>query len=155
MTGDGMRNTTDEAELGSVRRSVVLPAPVETVWAAITESGHLSAWLGGEVELDACPGGQIVVTEDGRLRRGVVVDVEPLRHLEIQWLPASRRIGFAWGPDDEPAGTGGRLEFRLEPAKGADGAERRSAVDAGTRLTVIERAPTAHPAGRPSALAMA
>ena len=155
MSGDGMGNRTDEAELGSVRRSVVLPAPVETVWAAITDSGRLSAWLGGEVELDACPGGQIVVREDGRLRRGVVVDVEPLRHLEIQWLPASRRVGFVWGSDDEPAGTGGRLEFRLEPAEGTDGAERRSAVDAGTRLIVIERAPTAHPAGRPSALAVA
>ncbi|MDQ1491240.1 MAG: hypothetical protein QOJ23_3754 [Actinomycetota bacterium] len=149
MSGDGMGNRTDEAELGSVRRSVVLPAPVETVWAAITDSGRLSAWLGGEVELDAFPGGQIVVREDGRLRRGVVVDVEPLRHLEIQWLPASRRIGFVWGPDDQPAGAGGRLEFRLEPAGGDDRA------DAGTRLTVIERAPAAHPAGRPSALAVA
>jgi uncharacterized protein YndB with AHSA1/START domain len=128
---------------------------VETVWAAITDSGRLSAWLGGEVELDALPGGQIVVREDGRLRRGVVVDVEPLRHLEIQWLPASRRIGFVWGPDDQPAGTGGRLEFRLEPAEGDDGTQCPPAVDAGTRLTVIEWAPAPHPAGRPSALAVA
>ncbi|HEY0399112.1 MAG TPA: SRPBCC domain-containing protein [Acidimicrobiia bacterium] len=155
MSGDGMGNRTDEAELGSVRRSVVLPAPVETVWAAITDSGRLSAWLGGEVELDALPGGQIVVREDGRLRRGVVVDVEPLRRLEIQWLPASRRIGFVWGPDDQPAGTGGRLEFRLEPAEGDDGTQCPPAVDAGTRLTVIEWAPAPHPAGRPSALAVA
>jgi uncharacterized protein YndB with AHSA1/START domain len=146
---------TDEAEFGSVRRSVVLPAPVETVWAAITESGRLSAWLGGEVELDAFAGGQIVVREDGRLRRGVVVDVEPLRHLEIQWLPAARRVGFVWGPDHEPAGAGGRLEFRLEPAEGPGGPEPRSAVDAGTRLIVIEWAPTPQPAGRPSALAVA
>jgi uncharacterized protein YndB with AHSA1/START domain len=122
----------------------VLPAPAETVWAALTEAGRLSAWLGGDVELDAFPGGQIVVREDGRLRRGAIVDVEPLRHLEIRWLPASRRIGFLWGPDDEPAGSGGAVEFRLEP------------VDAAlTRLTVIERAPTLRPAGRPSALAVA
>jgi len=131
--------TDETGELGAVRRSVVLPARAETVWAAITEAGHLSAWLGGDVELDPFPGGQIVVREDGRLRRGVIVDVEPLRRLEIQWLPASRRIGFLWGPDDEPAGAGGALEFQLEP-KGD-----------GTLLIVIERPP----AGRPSALAVA
>jgi uncharacterized protein YndB with AHSA1/START domain len=136
--------TDETGELGAVRRNVVLPAPVETVWAALTEAGRLSAWLGGDVELDPFPGGQIVVREDGRLRRGVVVDVEPLRHLEIRWLPASRRLGFLWGPDDQPAGSGGGVEFRLEP------------VDAMlTRLTVIERAPEGHPTGRPSALAVA
>jgi uncharacterized protein YndB with AHSA1/START domain len=137
--------SSDGGEVGAVRRTVVLPAPVEGVWAALTEAGRLSAWLGGEVELDAFPGGQIVVREDGRLRRGVVVDVEPLRHLEIRWLPASRRIGFLWGPDDEPAGSGGAVEFRLEPMNATR-----------SRLTVIERAPAGHPAaGRPSALAVA
>ena len=136
--------TDETGELGAVRRSVVLPVPVETVWAALTEAGRLSAWLGGDVELDACPGGQIVVREDGRLRRGVIVDVEPLRHLEIRWLPASRRIGFLWGPDDAPAGSAGGVEFHLEP------------VDATrSRLTVIERAPAGPPTGRPSALAVA
>ena len=124
-------------ELGAVRRSVVLPAAVETVWAALTEAGQLSAWLGGEVELDPFPGGQIVVREDGRLRRGVIVDLEPLRHLEIRWLPSSRRIGFVWGPDDESAGASGEVEFGLEPA-----------MPRGTRLTVVERAP----ASRRSAL---
>lgn len=139
--------TVDEQagpEAGAVRRSAVLPAAVETVWAALTEAGHLSAWLGGDAELDAFPGGQIVVREDGRQRRGVVVDVEPLRHLEIRWLPASRRIGFLWGPDDEPAGTGGGVEFRLEPA-GAGA----------TRLTVIERPPARRPVAPPAALAVA
>ena len=98
------------------------------------------------MELDPFPGGQIVVREDGgRLRRGVIVDVEPLRQLEIRWLPTSRRVGFLWGPDDEPAGAGGALEFQLEPAGDGDG----------TRLIVIERPPAAHPAGRPSALAVA
>ena len=126
--------TDETGELGAVRRSVVLPVPVETVWAALTEAGRLSAWLGGDVELDAFPGGQIVVREDGRLRRGVIVDLEPLRHLEIRWLPASRRIGFVWGPDDEPAGSSGEVEFHLEPA-----------TTGATRLTVVERAPAALP----------
>jgi uncharacterized protein YndB with AHSA1/START domain len=144
MTGQRVEDGNAAPTPGAVHRSVVLRAPIGTVWAAITEAGHLSAWLGGEVELDPFPGGQILVREDGgRLRRGVIVDVEPLRHLEVQWLPASRRVGFVWGPDDEPAGAGGGLEFRLEP------------VGDGTRLIVLERPPAARPAGRPSALAVA
>jgi len=126
-----MGERTGRVETGAVRRSVVLPAPVAAVWGALTDPERLSAWLGGDVDLDPCPGGQIVVEEDGRLRRGVIVDLEPLRRLEIRWLPASRRLGFFWGPDDEPAGSAGGVEFVLEPVP-SEGA---------TRLTVIERAP--------------
>jgi uncharacterized protein YndB with AHSA1/START domain len=139
-------DTSEVAELGAVRRRVVLPAPVDAVWAALTDAGQLSAWLGGDVDLDPFPGGQIAFREDGRLRRGVIVDLEPLRHLEIRWLPPSRRMGFVWGPDDEPAASGGEVEFVLEPVPGRV---------ARTRLTVIERAPATHPAGRPSAVALA
>jgi uncharacterized protein YndB with AHSA1/START domain len=130
------------ASWGAVRRRVALRAPVEVVWAALTDAGHLSAWLGGEVDLEPLPGGQIAVREDGRLRRGVVVDVDPLRHLEIHWLPDTRRIGFLWGPDDEPAGASGAVEFFLEP------------VVAGTVLTVVEHPPAPAPSAR-SALAVA
>lgn len=128
-----------------VRRSVMLPASVEVVWAALTEADHLSAWLGGDVHLDPFPGGQVAVREDGRLRRGVIVDLEPLRHLEIRWLPPSRRIGFLWGPDDDPAASGGEVEFVLEPVPGCV---------TRTRLTVVERPPTL-PARRPAAMAVA
>ena len=138
--------TVDQADHGAVRRSVVLAAPVDAVWAAITEAGHLSAWLGGDVDLDAFPGGQIVVREEGRLRRGVIADLEPLHRLEIRWLPTSRRVGFLWGPDDEPAGAGGGVEFRLDPVEG----HARL-----TRLTVVERPPARRPTGRPAALARA
>jgi uncharacterized protein YndB with AHSA1/START domain len=123
------------ADIGTVQRTVLLPAPIEAVWAALTEAGQLSAWLGGDVDVEPFPGGQITVREDGRLRRGVIVDLEPLRHLEIRWLPVSRRIGFVWGPDNEPAGSAGDVEFRLEPVPEL----------AATRLTVVERAPAPAP----------
>ena len=126
----------EAGNFGVVRRSVVLGAPVAAVWAALTEAGHLAAWLGG-VELEAFPGGQIVVREDGRVRRGVVVDLEPQRHLEIRWLPASRRIGFVWGSDDEPAGSGGEVEFFVEALPELEA----------TLLTVVERAPATALAG--------
>jgi uncharacterized protein YndB with AHSA1/START domain len=121
--------------MSAVRRSVELPASPEAVWAALTDPERLSAWVGGEVDLDPFPGGQIAVQEDGRLRRGVIVDLEPLRHFEIRWLPRSTRLGFHWGPDDEPAGSGGALEFTLTPVP-----ERGA-----TRLTVVERAPAPVP----------
>jgi uncharacterized protein YndB with AHSA1/START domain len=121
----------EDVEVGAVRRSVVLPAPVEAVWAALTDPEQLSAWVGGEVELDPFPGGQITVQEDGRLRRGVIVDIEPLRRFEIRWLPRSTRLGFLWAPDDEPAGSGGALEFRLDPVPELGA----------THLTVVERPP--------------
>jgi uncharacterized protein YndB with AHSA1/START domain len=123
--------TDEKVEAGSIRRSVLLAAPIHAVWAALTDAGQLSAWLGGDVDLDPFPGGQIVVQEDGRLRRGVVVDLDPLSRLEIRWLPPSRRLGFLWGPDDEPAGSAGSVEFVVEAVP-----ERNA-----TRLTVIERAP--------------
>jgi uncharacterized protein YndB with AHSA1/START domain len=127
-----------------IRRTVLLPAAVETVWAALTEAGRLSAWLGGDVDLDPFPGGQIVVIEDGRLRRGVIVDMEPLRHLEIRWLPAASRMGFVWGPDEGPAGCGGVIEFILA---------RVPEDTARTHLTVVERAPV--PSASPAALGAA
>lgn len=90
-----------------VERSVVVPAPRETVWRAVVEDGHLSAWFGEDAEVDPCPGGQLVVSEDGRRRRGVVVDIEPGHRLAFRWLPETHRVGFVWRPDDVPAGTSG------------------------------------------------
>jgi uncharacterized protein YndB with AHSA1/START domain len=116
-----------------VERSVVVRAPVEAVWRALTESGQLSAWFGGEVELDPVPGGQLTVREDGRLRRAVVVDLEPERRLAFRWLPVHHRIGFLWGPDEQPAGTSGEVEITL------------ATVSGGTRITVTERAPVVAP----------
>jgi len=130
--------------MAAVRRTALLPAPPEAVWAALTEAGRLSAWLGGEVDVDPFPGGQIVVNEDGRLRRGVIAEFDPLRHLEIRWLPASPRLGFIWGPDDAPAGSGGAVEFWLQPVPESPGC---------TYLTVVERAPL--PSQKPAALARA
>jgi uncharacterized protein YndB with AHSA1/START domain len=131
----GQSSAGEEAS-GGVRRSVLLPAPVESVWAALTDAEQLSAWLGGDVEIDPVPGGQITLQEDGRLRRGVILDLNPLRRVEIGWLPRSVRLGFIWKPDEAPAGSGGAVEFLLEPLPeyGA------------TWLTVIERAPTTTPA---------
>ena len=93
-------------------REIVLPAPPEEVWAALTEAERLEEWFANDVELDATPGGEAVFRwDDGEERRAVVEQIEEERRLALRW-------------DD-----GGEVELLLEEA-----AE-------GTRLLVTETAP--------------
>ena len=53
-----------------VRREIVLEAPVEEVWAALTEPERLEEWFANDVELDVRPGGEGVFRwGDGDERR--------------------------------------------------------------------------------------
>ena len=112
-----------------VRRTVDLDAAPAAVWRALTEGGQLSAWFGADVEIDAHPGGQLLVRGPHGRRRAVVVDVEPERSLAFRWLPEYHPVGFVWMPDDTPAGESGEVVVTL------------TAIAAGTRLTVSELAP--------------
>ena len=40
-----------------IRREIVLPAPREEVWEALTDPERLEDWFANEVELDLRPGG--------------------------------------------------------------------------------------------------
>jgi uncharacterized protein YndB with AHSA1/START domain len=122
-----------------VERSVLVAAPVALVWRALVDGGRLAAWFGDDAEIDAIPGGQLVVTEAGRRRRAVVVDVEPGRRLAFRWLPDTPRLGFLWGPDEVPAGTSGEVELTLTDLVG------------GTLVQVVETAPVRRPATLASA----
>jgi uncharacterized protein YndB with AHSA1/START domain len=95
-----------------VKREIVLPAPREEVWSALTESERLAEWFANDVELDAAPGGSgIFRWENGEERRAVVDDVEP-----------ERAFAFTWDDDS-------RVAFTLEDDQD------------GTLLTVVETAP--------------
>ena len=108
-----------------VTRSVDLDAPVEDVWAAVTEADALSSWLDGDVEIDPRPAGRVSMVErNGTVRRGTVETVEPGRELVFRW----------WSDDG-----GSRVRFVIEP------------VDDRTRLTVVET----EMSGAPRALALA
>ena len=41
-----------------VEREVVLPASLEEVWPAVSQSEQISAWFGAEAQLDLRPGGR-------------------------------------------------------------------------------------------------
>jgi uncharacterized protein YndB with AHSA1/START domain len=96
-----------------VVRTVVLDAPPERVWEAVTEAAMLREWLAPEVELEPHEGGALVCRfEDGEERRG-----------EVELVEEAERLAFSWHRD----GAGpSRVELALD------------AVAGGTRLTVIE-----------------
>ena len=96
-----------------IRKEIVLPAPREEVWEALTEPERLEDWFANDVELDLRPGGGASFRwSNGEERHATVIDVEH-----------ERRLAFEW--DDE-----GEVAFTLDDD-----------VD-GTRLTVEESSPT-------------
>ena len=95
-----------------IRREIVLPAPREDVWEALTDPERLADWFANDVDFDLRPGGGASFRwSNGEERTATVTEVE-----------LERRLAFEW--DDE-----GEVEFTLDDD-----------LD-GTRLTVVETAP--------------
>ena len=95
-----------------IRREIVLPAPREDVWDALTDPDRLAEWFANDVDFDLRPGGGASFRwSNGEERSATVTEVDP-----------ERRLAFEW--DDE-----GEVQFTLDD----DGD--------GTRLTVVETAP--------------
>ena len=103
-----------------IERETTIAAPVERVWALITEAEHLGAWFGDAgAEIDLRPGGAMALSwEEHGTVRARVERVEPPRRFSYRW--ASKM-------DAEPEeGASTLVEFTLEPA------------GAGTLLRVVE-----------------
>ena len=115
--------TIDHGEF-SVRRSVRIAAPVEKVWAAITEPAHISQWFGEAVLDGAGVGARGTLTFPDY---GAV----PLR---VEAVEPERSVSYRWGNDDALGHLPDEVDdehstvftFTLEPVPG------------GTRLTVVE-----------------
>lgn len=99
-----------------VERAVVLAAPSDEVWRALTEEALLEEWLASEVELDLEEGGEVVVRfEDGEERYG---------HVEA--VDEGHRLALRWRREAQPETL---VEFSLEE------------VPEGCRLVVVESGP--------------
>jgi uncharacterized protein YndB with AHSA1/START domain len=95
-----------------IRKEIVLPAPREEVWEALTDPERLEDWFANDVDVDLRPGGGASFRwGNGEERRATFIEVDPERRLVFEW-------------EDE-----GEVEFTLD-----DDAD-------GTRLTVVETAP--------------
>jgi uncharacterized protein YndB with AHSA1/START domain len=102
-----------------VRREILLDAPVEDVWEAITDETQLAEWFANDVELEVREGG------DGRFRWAN----GETREASVDTVERPHRFGFTWA---EPGEEASRVELTLEEAP-----------DGATRLTVVESAPVA------------
>jgi uncharacterized protein YndB with AHSA1/START domain len=111
-----------------VVREVVLPAPRDDVWDAITRPDRLAEWFGGEVEIEPVPRGRVEHRPPGGSRRaGFVLSADRPFRLTFWWAPA--------GDEDDDTDEGTQVEFvLLEHPEG-------------TALTVTE-APAPAPTGR-------
>jgi uncharacterized protein YndB with AHSA1/START domain len=98
-----------------VERELVLDAPVEEVWEALTEAERLEEWFANDVELDLDRGEGIFRWESGERRRAELDEVEP-----------GRRLAFRWWDDERPEEGVTAVSFTLVPVPG------------GTRLVVRE-----------------
>lgn len=107
-----------------VEREILIEAPVEVVWAVVTEAEHVGRWLGDTAAIDLQPGGAMLLTfGEGGVIRGRVERVEPPHFVAFRWTFTTRRAGSGAVPR---AGDSTLVEFRL------------TAEGAGTRLRVVE-----------------
>ena len=104
-----------------IEREILIDAPVDVVWAVVTEPEHISGWFSDEVEIDLRPGGKAVLrwhnfgAVNGRVER-----VEPPHFFSFRWV-IPREPGLELTEDNSTL-----VEFSL------------SAEGASTRLTVVE-----------------
>src|SRR5262245_66577161 len=106
----------------AIEREVVLPASLEEVWPAVSQSEQISAWFGAVAQLDLRPGGRGVFRwPDGTERPVLVEEVEPPRRLAFRWLPFQRDAVEGVVPLPST-----RVEITLHPVPG------------GTRGRVVE-----------------
>ena len=113
-----------DTESFTVRRTVHIAAPVEKVWAAVTEAEHISRWFGRAEIAGRGVGatGTLTWPDHGPI---------PLR---VEAFDEPRTVSYRWSNDDAlgtpPAGLDVEhstvFTFTLEP------------VPDGTRLTVVE-----------------
>jgi uncharacterized protein YndB with AHSA1/START domain len=104
-----------------IRREIVIDAPVDVVWAVVTEPEHIAGWFSDGVELELRPGGRMALRwERYGVVRGRVERVEPPHVFSFRWVVPRE-------PGAEVAERNATLvEFTLSPE------------GASTRLTVVE-----------------
>jgi uncharacterized protein YndB with AHSA1/START domain len=121
---DNQPSVVDSDEF-TVRRTVTIEAPIEKVWAAVTEPEHISRWFGQAAAFDGMAvGARGTLTWDDYGTIPVLIEeLDPPRAVAYRW---SNEVGEATDPE------------RVDPAHSTVFRFTLEAVDGGTRLTVVE-----------------
>lgn len=123
-----------------IEREVVLPHPIERVWAALTDPVELAQWFGDGAVVDLRPGGAVLFAWGDDRSAGVVEVVDEPHRFSFWWTAG---LG-----DTLTEANRTLVEFTLDPVHAAVGPEAmdshgRGAPDASgsaaTRLRVVER----------------
>lgn len=70
----------------TIQREISIIAPIDRVWALVTEAEHLGTWFGDSgADIDLRPGGALEVRWDGHGLSGVVQAVEPTSLFSFRW----------------------------------------------------------------------
>nr|WSZ94786.1 SRPBCC family protein [Streptomyces sp. NBC_00857] len=115
-------STSDDRVADRIEREITIAAPVERVWAVLTEPEHVGRWFGQgpPTPVDLRPGG-IMYLDHGAYGqfRTTIVTVDPPRHFSYRWASA-------YPGEVATKGNSTLVEFTLTPE------------GEGTRLRVVE-----------------
>jgi uncharacterized protein YndB with AHSA1/START domain len=102
-----------------IEREILIEAPIDVVWAVLTEPQHVAGWFSDSVEIDLRPGGEATFDwQEHGPARAWVERVEPPRNFTFRWV---RAVGEEQRKDNSTL-----VEFTLAPE------------DDHTRLRVVE-----------------
>jgi uncharacterized protein YndB with AHSA1/START domain len=102
-----------------IEREILIDAPLDVVWAVVTEAEHVGGWFSDSAEIDLRPGGEASLTwKEHGTARAWVEQVEPPNFFSFRW---ARPVGAA-----PRRGNSTLVEFSL------------SAEGESTRLRVVE-----------------
>lgn len=102
-----------------IEREILIDAPLDVVWAVITQPDHVSGWFSDVAEIELRAGGKLTLTwEVDDTEQGRVVKVDPPRFFSFRWIRGSGT--------ELRRGNSTLVEFSL------------SAEGEGTRLRVVE-----------------
>src|SRR5215472_13404910 len=81
---------------GTIERDIVIEAPVEAIWRAVTQPGQISRWFTDSAQIDLHPNGTGTLVWDGRATNQPatvhlhIVTIEPPRTFSLRWLHRCR-----------------------------------------------------------------
>jgi uncharacterized protein YndB with AHSA1/START domain len=121
---DNQPSVVDSDEF-TVRRTVTIAAPIEKVWAAVTEPEHISRWFGQTTGFD-----ELAVGARGAFSFEGYGTIPVL----IEELDPPHAVAFRWGNE-----SGQAIDpDRVDPEHSTVFRFTLEAIDSGTRLTVVE-----------------